>query len=74
MKKNIHEIEQRLRNGRLPDADLSQHRMKIWQRLVAAKRARRKTLSVFTLPPYIWALVSVAIILGFVIFIFYLRR
>lgn len=69
MKKDIRDIEQRLRNGRLPDADLTQHRTKIWQRLIATKRTRRKFISIFTLPPYIWALVSIAIILGFFIFI-----
>ncbi len=74
MKKDIQEIEQRLRNGRLPDADVSQHRMKIWRRLLTKKQTRRKTISIFSLPPYIWALASIAILVMFFLILFYFNK
>ncbi len=72
--KDLKEIEQRLRSGRLPDANLTKHRPKIWNRIIQSRRGRRKTISIFSLPPYIWALASIAILVIFFILMFYLKK
>lgn len=72
--KEFRDIEKRLLNGKLPDSDMSRHRPKVWQGILQAKRIPRKMLSVFSIPPYIWALASIIILVLFFIFIFIFKK
>jgi len=72
--KDFRDIEQRLRNGKLPANDMSRHRHKVWQGILQAKRIRRKMISVFSIPPYIWAVGSLIILILFFIFVFVLKK
>jgi hypothetical protein len=71
-KKDLHEVEELLRNGRLPDSDLPRVRHKVWQQVLAAQRKRRKAKTLLRLPPWIWALASITVILIGIIVIFFL--
>jgi hypothetical protein len=72
--KDYSDIEKRLRNGKLPDSDMSKHRYKVWQKLLRAQRGRRKLASFLSIPPSIWALASIVILILFFIFIFLLKK
>ncbi|NIR51120.1 hypothetical protein GWO43_21165 [candidate division KSB1 bacterium] len=63
MRKSLKDIEDTLRNGKLPHANLAQHRHKVWQRVLQAQRERRKSKLMLNLPPWIWVLASIVLIL-----------
>jgi hypothetical protein len=63
MKKHLKEIEDILRNGKLPDADTARLRHQVWQKLLRTQRERRKFKSLLKLQPWIWALASIILIL-----------
>jgi len=54
--KDFKDIEKRLRNGKLPDSDMSKHRIKVWQKLLQAQRNRRKLVSFLSISPSVWVL------------------
>lgn len=72
--RDFKDIENRLRNGKLPDSNMSRHHHKVWRRILQAKRIRRKMISVFSIPPYIWAVGSIIILILFFIFVFVLKK
>jgi hypothetical protein len=72
--REFNEIEKRLQNGKLPDSDMSKHRHKSWQKILQAQRGRRKTISFLSIPPSIWALVSIIIVILFLVFMFILKK
>jgi hypothetical protein len=72
--KDFQDIEKRLRNGKLPDSDMSKHRYKVWQTLLQAQRTRRKIISFLSIPPWIWAVGSIIILILFFIFMFLLKK
>lgn len=72
--KDFKDIEKRLLNGRLQDSDMSKHRHKVWQKILQARRARRKLVSFLSIPPYVWAVGSIIILLLFFIFMFLLKK
>ncbi|MCA9731290.1 MAG: hypothetical protein H6696_01070 [Deferribacteres bacterium] len=59
MKKDLHEIEDLLRESRLPDTDFSQSRYAIWHRIINAQRERRKPRAFYFLPSWVWILASI---------------
>ncbi len=63
MKRKLHEIEDLLRDGKLPDADTAQLRHLVWQKVLEAQRRRRKPRGFMKLPPWAWALGSILLIL-----------
>jgi hypothetical protein len=72
--RDFRDIEKRLQDGKLSDSDMSRHRHKIWQRILQAQRSRRKIISFLSIPPSIWALASIIIIILFFIFMFLLKK
>jgi len=72
--KNFQDIEQRLRNGKLPDSDMSKRRYKVWQKILQGQRKRRKLISFLSMPPYVWAVGSIIILILFFIFMFILKK
>ena len=72
--KDFKDIEKRLKNGKLPDSDMSKHRHKVWQKILQARRTRRKLVSLLSIPPYVWAVGSIIILLLFFIFMFLLKK
>lgn len=63
MKKHLTEIEDILRNGKLPDSDLAPLRHQVWQQVLKAQRKRRKPKLPLKVPPWVWALASIILIL-----------
>jgi hypothetical protein len=72
--KDYKDIEKRLRNGKLPDSDMSKHRYKVWQKLLQAQRGRRKMASFLSISPSVWALASIIILILLFIFMFMLKK
>ena len=72
--KDFKDIEKRLRNGKLPDSNMSKHRIKVWQKLLQAQRNRRKLVSFLSISPSVWALGSIIILILFFIFMFLLKK
>jgi len=72
--KDFKDIEKRLRNGKLPDSDMSKYRHKVWQKIVQDRRTRRKLVSFFSIPPYFWAVGSIIILILFFIFMFIIKK
>ncbi len=72
--KDFKDIEKRLRNGKLPDSNMSKHRHKAWQKILQARRTRRKLVSFLSIPPYFWAVGSIIILILFFIFMFILKK
>ena len=72
--RDFSDIEKRLQNGKLPDSDMSKYRHNIWQRILQAQRSRRKIISFLSIPPSIWALASIIIIILFIVFMFLLKK
>lgn len=72
--KEFQNIEKRLRNGKLPDRDMSKHRHKVWQRISHAQRARRKMISFLSIPPWVWAVGSIVILILFFVFMFLMKK
>jgi len=68
------DIEKRLRNGRLPDSDMSKYRHKAWQKILQAQRARRKIISFLSIPPWVWAVASIIILILFFVFMLLLKK
>lgn len=65
---NLEDIEELLRDGKLPDTDPSSLRQKAWQSVLAKRRGRRKQKAFLRLQPWSWALASIIVILlGFLI-------
>jgi hypothetical protein len=70
---NLKEIEDMLRHkGDLAEKDLSQIRHKNWQRMLQARRQRRKSYT--GLPPWIWALASLILIVLCLIVMLLIKR
>ncbi|MCZ6819963.1 MAG: hypothetical protein O7G31_10810 [Calditrichaeota bacterium] len=63
MKKHLHEIEEILHNGRLPEEDLTRLRHQTWLKIVKAKRERRQHWGFLSLPTWTWVLASIILIL-----------
>ncbi|MFQ5637835.1 MAG: hypothetical protein ACE5IR_07535 [bacterium] len=63
MKKHFKEIEDILRNGKLPDADSSELRHQVWQRVLQNQRQHRTSKLLLRLPPWIWVMASIILIL-----------
>ena len=72
--KDFKDIEKRLKNGNLPDSDMSKHRHKTWQKILQARRDRRKLVSFLSIPVYVWAIGSIIILMLFFIFMFILKN
>ena len=62
MKDDLHEIEELLRESRLPDEEFKNSRHKIWQQLIIAQRKRRKHIGPFFLRSWIWTFASLLLI------------
>ncbi len=73
MRRKLHEIEELLRNGKVPDADLSHLRHEAWQKLLAARRQRRRPKGFLRLPPWVWALASILLIVLSLLVMLWLR-
>lgn len=63
MTPKLHEIEKLLRNGKLPNKSTLQVRHKVWQQILSAQRERRTSKSLLKLPPWIWPMGSIILIL-----------
>jgi len=61
--KDLKNIEDMLRESRLPDTDFSKGRHDAWRHLIEAQRRRRKPRMLFFLPPWAWALASLVFLL-----------
>jgi hypothetical protein len=72
-KKKITEIEEFLRSGRLPHADARSLRDRVWQKIVESRRTRRTPKLPLHLPPWIWALASIVLVLLCIIFILMMK-
>jgi len=72
--KNYIDIENKLRSGKLPDSDMSKHRMKVWQKIRQVQRQRRKFVSLFSIPPMVWAFGSIVIITILFVLLFLLKK
>ncbi|MBN1783259.1 hypothetical protein JW948_19145 [bacterium] len=71
MTKNIEEIEQLLREKKLPDQDAGYIRNQLWQKILEENRKRKKTSPLFRIRPWIWTLASL-IVLAVSLFIMWL--
>ncbi|MCA9740252.1 hypothetical protein KC734_01860 [candidate division KSB1 bacterium] len=71
--KELHDIEQMLRDSRLPDSDFSKNRSEAWRRLIDAQRRRRKTRLLFSVSPWVWALASLVLVLLCLMLMLWLR-
>ena len=67
--KDFKDIEKKLRNGKLPDADMTKRQNQIWRRILLKQRKRRDVRKVFSLVPWIWAFASIIIIVIFLIYV-----
>lgn len=70
MKKDLQEIEELLRESRLPDTDFSQSRYAAWHRIIAAQRKRRAPKAFYFLPSWVWILASL-LLMGISILVMY---
>ena len=70
---NLKDIEQVLRNGKLPDTDPSSLRQRVWQGVLSKQRGRRKPKAFLRLLPWTWALASIIVILLGILVIFLLK-
>lgn len=61
--KDLKNIEDLLRDSRLPDTDFAKNRHDTWHRLIEAQRRRRKPRILLFLPPWAWALASLVFLL-----------
>ena len=71
--KDLRDIEQRLRNGKLPDSDMSYRHKFVWRKILLNQRARRKMRTPILLSPWVWALGSILVVLLFLFYVFYLK-
>jgi len=71
MKKDLQDIENQLRDSRPSDVDFSSTRYEIWQRLISAKRERRKPKSFLFFSSWIWTFASLILLgLGIILMIY----
>ncbi len=73
MKNDLKEIEDFLRNGKLPEKSLAQVQHKVWQKILIGQRQRRKLRVLSSLPPWTWALTSIILLLLCVIFMLLIK-
>jgi len=73
MTKKIDEIEELLRNGKLPIQSAAKLRHKSWQRILRAQRERLTSKSLIKIPPWIWPMASILVFLLCVIYFFLMR-
>ncbi|KAA3618699.1 MAG: hypothetical protein DWQ05_06975 [Calditrichaeota bacterium] len=72
MNKELQEIEDKLRESRLPDTDFSKSRYETWHRLIKAQRERRKPKTFSFLNNWVWTFASLIIIALGIIIMYYL--
>ena len=70
---DLKNIEEMLRESRLPDSDFSKNRSETWRRLIDAQRRPHKTRLLFALPPWLWALASLLLLLLSILLMLWLR-
>jgi hypothetical protein len=68
--KDLKDIEQKLRGGRLPDSDMTHRHSFVWRKIIDTQRVKRREFLPFGGSPWVWALGSLIVILLFLIFIF----
>lgn len=74
MKKNLKEVEDLLRNGKLPDKDLARIRHQVWQKILKAQRERhQQPKMLLNLQPWIWFLASIILIILCLVLMFLLK-
>jgi len=56
--RDLKEIEDLLRQSRLPDTEAPKSKGAIWHRLIKEQRRRRRLPRLFWFPPWVWALLS----------------
>lgn len=71
--KDLKEIEKLLRDSRLPDTDFTRNRHETWRKLIEAQRRRRKSHILPFVPPWIWALASLILLLLSILLMLWLR-
>jgi hypothetical protein len=63
MNKELEDIEQILKNGRLPDQDSGAVKSRIWQEILKQYRGKSKRGSpLFRITPWIWPLASILLL------------
>ncbi|NQT26463.1 hypothetical protein HQ585_14010 [candidate division KSB1 bacterium] len=60
--KKLNDIERLLKESKLPDWDLSQSRHEMWHQILKKRRDRRRLGFLFRIRPWIWALMSIILI------------
>ena len=63
MKRDFRDLEDFLREAKPKDIDASEMRKKVWQKVISAQRKRRKTRVFWGIPPWVWTLGSLVLIL-----------
>jgi hypothetical protein len=72
--KEFQDIEKRLRDGKLPDSDMSKRRVKVWHKIAQTPRSRKEFILFSSLPPWIWAVGSMILLILFFIIMFLLKQ
>jgi hypothetical protein len=63
MNKKLEDIEQLLKNGRLPDQDSGSVKLNIWREILKQHREKSKRGSpIFRIIPWIWPLASILLL------------
>ena len=72
--KDLKDIEDILREAKLPDRDVSQEHHDVWHQIIDAQRKRRKKGFLSKIAPWIWALGSLLLILFCIFFMILLSK
>lgn len=73
MKKDLKDVEDLLRDGKLPERDTAQIRHHVWQKVLQAQRKRHQPKALFIFPPWIWFMASILVIVLGIVVMFILR-
>ena len=72
--KPLNDIENLLKESRLPDRDMSPTRHEVWHRILERHRDRRRFGPLFRIRPAVWALMSILLVVLCLIIIFVVMR
>lgn len=67
--KTLNEIEKLLKESKPPDREMSQSRHEMWHEILKKRRDRRRLGFLFRIRPWIWALMSIVLIVLCFLFI-----